>query len=154
MHPVLADILRDAHERHTEPRKIAAYVVTELRDLEGSGSAWVSDLLAEFVVSGAMRRCSDWRRTARKAVTTPKGTPVELAGWAGVPGRVGAVVTHLQLPLRDLTLDQLVAYEARLRKQRNTLSGSLVVVSALREYLEQHPTATAGEAIDALGLAA
>lgn len=155
MHPVLADILRDAHERHTDSRKIAAHVVGELRDLEGSGAPWVSDLLAEFVVSGAMKRCAAWRQRQRKAVKTPKGTPVDVPSWAGVSSLATGAVTHLQLPLRDLTLEQIVAYESRLRKQRNTLSSSLVFVAAVREHMENHRAAlTAGDAIDALGLAA
>lgn len=157
MNDVLNDLLAEAHALHSRPRAIAAHVVGELTRLEGSGEPWVAELLDEFTVTGAMKRCADFRRAEdRKQVRTKRGTVVEVPAWASTRVREddGAVV-YGQLRFDELDREQVEAYVDRLSRTRDSLSHDIVAAKAVLAYMEEHPECVlAGEAIEALGLAA
>lgn len=147
---VLNVLMTEAHEQHTRPRAVAAYVVAELRRLEGSGSMWVSDLLAKWQVDGAMDRCSSWRASQRKAGRTKRGKPAEVSAWAGVPTRADdGTVEHQVLPLAGITLEQARAALARMSKHRNTLSATISVYERAVALMESDPSVSFDAAVEA-----
>lgn len=155
-HDVMAELMREAHALHSKPRAIAAHLVAELRNLEGSGQPWVAEELARFMVDGAMKRCAGWRSTKRTLAKTKRGKTVDVPAWAGVPVRsADGTVQHYQLRFEDLTLEQVQASVTRMAKQRNTLSADLSVREQVRDYMLEHRECTrAGDAMVALGLVA
>jgi hypothetical protein len=155
-HEVMAELVREAHLLHSQPRAVAAYVVAELERLRGSGEPWVDEQLARFAVDGAMKRCASWRAAQRTEALTKRGKKVEVPAWAGVPVRdANGVVQHHQLRFEDLSIEQVEASVHRMAKQRNTLSADLSVRERVLEYMRANPTcARAGDAMRALGIAA
>lgn len=153
---VMAEIIREAHALHSKPRAIAAYVVSELMRLEGSGEEWVVEELARFTVDGAMKRCAGWRSRIRTLATTKRGKAVEVPQYAGVPVRdADGTIQHYQLRFEDLTLEQVEASVERMAKQRNTLSADLSIRMQVMEYMRANRACVnAGDAMRALGIAA
>lgn len=154
---VLEGIYREAHERHNEPRKIAAYVSTEVDRLAGSGVDWVDAVIADAKVTGWMKRCADWRRNEEKrAVPAASGKQVEAPAWASVRevDDEGATV-YVQMRFELLDRDQVQAYIANLSKSRDTLSERISAARAVLAYMDAHPECErAGDALNALGIAA
>ena len=154
---VLDGIYREAHDRHSESRKIAAYVSTEVDRLEGSGAAWVEAAIADAKVTGWMKKCSDWRRSEEKrAVPAASGKAVEAPAWASVRevDDEGATV-YVQMRFELLDRDQVQAYIDNLGKSRDTLSERISAARAVLAYMDAHPECErAGDALNALGLAA
>lgn len=150
---ILEALLAEAHERDTNPRRIAAYVVTELDRLAGSGEPWVKETLAEFTVNGSMKRCADWRRgQERQTVVVQSGRAVAVPAWASArEADDDGTVTYIQMRFEDFDRDQVVAYIARTEKTRDTLSVDIAAAKAVLAYMDATPTClTAGEALDAL----
>lgn len=154
---VLDGIYREAHERHSEARKIAAYVSTEVDRLAGSGAPWVETVIAEAKVTGWMKRCADWRRFEEKrSVPSASGKRVEAPAWASVRevDDEGATV-YVQMRFELLDRDQVRAYIANLSTSRDTLSERISAARSVLSYMEAHPECErAGDALNALGLAA
>lgn len=154
---VLDRIYREAHERHSEPRKIAAYVSGEVDRLAGSGVPWVEEVIAEAKVTGWMKRCADWRRSEEKrAVPSATGKRVEAPAWASVRdvAEDGSTV-YVQMRFELLDRDQVRAYIANLSTSRDTLSERISAARAVLAYMEAHPECErAGDALNALGVAA
>lgn len=151
-------IYTEAHERQSEPRKIAAYVSAEIDRLAGSGVLWVEEVIAEAKVSGWMKRCADWRRSRDKhAVSTASGKRVEAPAWASVrevDDETGETV-YVQMRFELLDREQVEAYIANLTTSRDTLSERISAARSVLEYMKSHPECErAGDALDALGLAA
>lgn len=139
------------------PAQVAGRFVDLVSELQAFGQPWIDDYVRDLAIVGAKRVCADWRRSHQLDAKTPRGSRTSLPAYAGIakPKTSDDGVRHLQLPLRDLGLEELKQHAARMAKQRNTVSTQLQVINALVKHMEADPScATAGAAIDALGLAA
>lgn len=148
-HEVMNTLLAEAHERHTRSRARGAYVVSELTRLQGSGTPWVSSLLAKWMVDGAMERCKSWRNGQRRAAHTKRGKATDVSEWVGVTTRTDdGVVEHLALPLEDVTIDQARVALSTLSKRRNTLSATISVYERAIAHMEANPGCSFSDAMD------
>lgn len=154
---VLAKLYAEAHNLHSDPRRIAAHVVSELDRLAGSGEPWVAASLAEWSVTGAMKACADWRRRqAKRSVTVKSGRQVEVPAWGSARSLDDAgAITYEQVPFDCFTVEQLEDWIGRTEKARNTLSQEVAAARVVLAFMQANAECrTAGDAIAALGMAA
>jgi hypothetical protein len=140
--------IEEAHRHAEHPRAIAALVVGAVRDMEPSGLPWVADYIDDLALVGAMKLCSDWRRSHQTEGRTKKGTPVPVPTFSGATTPEGDPV---QLRFVGLTADDLRAKKRRMSSQRNSLSSEIQLLNDLIAIMEADESiATAGDALDVL----
>lgn len=152
---ILDDIIHEAYEIHgPRLRDVAVQVVAELRDLEGSGVAWVAQLLDDWLVSGASTEVKQWMRRQPAIVgQTKSGTPTEVPAFGGVRIQTeDGHYEHVQLRLLEMTADELDLHIRPKLKQRNTLSRSLSFYETVLADMREHGHAFVADAVECIGI--
>jgi hypothetical protein len=145
---VMDQVMREAHERHTNPRKIAAYVAGEMDRLMGSGVEWVTRLDEDARVTGYMKRAADWRRSQeRESIKVKNGKSVDLPAFASVKAvSVEGRTEYEQLPFDNFDDAQLEQWIDRQTKARDTYSSGIAAAKIVLTYMREHRIANAGDA--------
>jgi hypothetical protein len=153
---VMDQIMREAHQRHTNPRRIAAFVAGEMDRLMGSGVEWVARLDEDARVTGYMKRAADWRRSQeRDAVKVKSGRAVDLPAFASVKAiDADGHTEYEQLPFENFDEGQLEQWIARQTKARDTYSSGIVAAKAVLAYMKEHNLTRAGDAVEQMRRAA
>lgn len=152
---ILDDIIHEAYENHgPRLRDVAVQVVAELRQLEGSGVAWVAQLLDDWLVSGASTEVKQWmRRQPAIAGQTKSGIPTEVPAFGGVRIQTeDGHYEHVQLRLLEMTADELDLHIRPKLKQRNTLSRSLSFYETVLADMREHGHAVVADAVECIGV--
>lgn len=146
---VMERIMQEAHERHTKPRKIGAFIASEMDRLLGSGVEWVARVDEDARVDGYMKKASDWRRgQERQAVKVKSGKNADVPAWGSVKGTAeDGKVEYEQLPFERFDAAQVEAYIARQTKARDTYSVSIAAAKAVLATMQEKNLATAGDAL-------
>lgn len=150
----------EAHDQARQPdgsvpsRLAAARFVALLGEIEGADPDAIGVYLDGLAITGAMKVLGDWRRRHRAPARTAKGTRLDVPTYAGAirPDADGRG-RHVQLPLGDMTADELRTHKARLAASRDTLSAEIRLVSDLIEVMEAQGYTSAAEALADLGRA-
>lgn len=154
---IVDDIIHDAHHGKDRviAREVAAEVVDEVRALEAAGHRWVETLIDSWLLAGAQKACSDWRRSHQHQGRTKLGSEVAVPVYGAVreTNDEGETV-YVQLTLFKMTLDQAKARHATLRAQRDTLSAEVRWFSDVIEIMEADASLkTVGDALARLDAA-
>lgn len=153
---VVDNIIDEAHkENEGVARDVAVSIVEKMQALEGSGVLWVATYLDSILVNGAARMYAEWRRRYEVPGRTKAGTELSVPAFGGVKRKAddGSTI-YVQLSLRGMTLAELRQVRDHKAAMRDTLSGEIKVYDALIELMEERHLATAGDALDLMGMAA
>lgn len=137
---VLDDIISDAYENHGPIlRDVAVHVVFELDNLQGSGVAWVANVLDDWLVVGALTEVRSWmRRQPTIAGKTKGGVVTEVPAFGGVRVKDDdGHVVHVQLRLLSMTRDELLTHLDPKVKQRNTMSRNISFYQSIADDMER-----------------
>lgn len=151
---ILDDIIREAHESHggcASDVKLA--ILDALKGLEGSGAAWVAAELDRYAQAGASRAYADWRRRTQIKSKTRKGTNVEIPTFGAVTEATPDGTRVVQLPLEDLTIEQVRERIARLAKARDTYSREITLLRDVVALMESEGIVSVGDALAKLAAA-
>lgn len=142
---LLAQIPLDAPTRDA-----AAQLADLLSDAVQAQRPWAKQRIGEAIHAGLSRTWRSHVQKQRPRAHTKQGD-VKTVG--GIRRRVNGVTAYVQVPLDEMSQEELVAYRAMHVSNLQTISANAAVVDRLLDVMQRCPQASSpAEACDRLGL--
>lgn len=134
----------------TPTSEAASKLADLLHDAIQAHRPWARQRLNEAIHSGLAKT---WRSHVQKQRPRAKSKTGDVKAIGGVKRTIGAEVVYVQVPLEQMTRDELGQYRGMYLGNLSTLGANIKAVERLIKIMDDCPTArTAGEACELLDL--